>query len=291
MQGSATPPPDDELRPEKYAIVRELFVDTADDNYITGRWCYSQGLFVDFGWLAVHALEKYLKAVLLLNGRSSIGYGHDVTALYRDVMSIGRDLLPDSLDKPARFTEHWQEETPAAYLERLYSSGNADNRYLLFGYSLMREDLFKLDRMVFSVRRLCTVLDEPYLSASVRRDLGQSEPGMHDFTTREFLLRRSDYWQSVAGGKLAEAIAGKRGEYLQGVVLNYNLAFAPNDYEHPGMPLPWAAHNSILLRHIIEPLNSEAPPSVKDFARETRDWVVANIQLPRETKRELLAAD
>jgi len=55
---------------EQGRIVRVSFVDTADDNYIASRWCFVEGLKIDYFWLAVHALEKYMKAVLLLNGKS-----------------------------------------------------------------------------------------------------------------------------------------------------------------------------------------------------------------------------
>lgn len=56
---------------DKHSIINELFIATADDNYVLARW---QHLNVDFFWLAVHALEKYLKAVLLLNGKSAKPY-------------------------------------------------------------------------------------------------------------------------------------------------------------------------------------------------------------------------
>ncbi len=49
----------------KNNLVHELFVRTADENYIAARWCAINRLNTDFLWLAVHALEKYLKAVLL----------------------------------------------------------------------------------------------------------------------------------------------------------------------------------------------------------------------------------
>lgn len=60
----------DELYPYHRSIVDELFIKTADDSYVAARWCYANGFDVDFFWLAGHALEKYLKAVLFLNGRS-----------------------------------------------------------------------------------------------------------------------------------------------------------------------------------------------------------------------------
>ncbi|WP_024342605.1 hypothetical protein [Bradyrhizobium japonicum] len=49
----------------KNNLARELFVRTADENYVTARWCANNRLNTDFLWLAVHALEKYLKAVLV----------------------------------------------------------------------------------------------------------------------------------------------------------------------------------------------------------------------------------
>ena len=93
----------DELYPYRHSIVDELFIKTADDNYVTARWCYANGFDVDFFWLAVHALEKYLKAVLLLNGRSGkkatvagkkFNYRHDIVLLYADVKPLAPELLP-----------------------------------------------------------------------------------------------------------------------------------------------------------------------------------------------------
>ncbi len=103
----------DEYDVEKYAIVRELFVDTADDNYVAARWCYSQSLFIDFNWLAVHALEKYLKAVVLLNGGSARKFSHNIVKLYAAVRPIAGDLLPANLDKPSRVrSSGWHDESP-----------------------------------------------------------------------------------------------------------------------------------------------------------------------------------
>ena len=48
------------IHAEQDLIVRDLFVDTADDNYIAARWCFVEGLNVDYFWLSVHALEKYM---------------------------------------------------------------------------------------------------------------------------------------------------------------------------------------------------------------------------------------
>ncbi|TIT06089.1 MAG: hypothetical protein E5W74_30460 [Mesorhizobium sp.] len=52
----------------KGRIINEMFVHTADENYIVARWCHDNQLMRDFFWNSVHALEKYMKAVLLFNG-------------------------------------------------------------------------------------------------------------------------------------------------------------------------------------------------------------------------------
>ena len=98
------------IHAERGRIVQKLFIDTADDNYITARWCFVHGLNVDYFWFAVHTLEKYMKSALLLNGRSGKRYrdesgkcrpfGHDIVALYEQVKSMAGDLLPTNLGQP-----------------------------------------------------------------------------------------------------------------------------------------------------------------------------------------------
>jgi hypothetical protein len=96
----------------KSNLVQDLFVRTADENYITARWCVFNHLHIDFFWLGVHALEKYMKAVLLLNGFSSIKdrngekYGHDIIRLYAQVESFAAELLPSLLEKPENLHIH-----------------------------------------------------------------------------------------------------------------------------------------------------------------------------------------
>lgn len=112
-----------DLRPfhgEQVRIVQEFFVNTADDNYLTARWCFVEGLHIDFFWLAVHAVEKYMKAALLLNGETSKGYGHDIVKLYTRVKCFASDILPRNLRKPVDLdTCDWQDETPESFVQRM----------------------------------------------------------------------------------------------------------------------------------------------------------------------------
>ncbi|HEY4051129.1 MAG TPA: HEPN domain-containing protein [Acidobacteriaceae bacterium] len=102
-------------------IIDELFVRTADENYITARWCAIHRLHTDFAWLAVHALEKYLKAVLLYNGKQAKKHGHDIEKLYQSVKSLTVKHLPKILSKPPDLViGHWFERTPENFIEHLY---------------------------------------------------------------------------------------------------------------------------------------------------------------------------
>src|SRR6266404_2490704 len=94
------PTPYDEQYAEKHSIVKELFIATADDNYIAARWCFHQNLNVDFFWQAVHCVEKYLKAALLLNGENAKKHGHDIFKIFPSVRALAPELLPTDFSKP-----------------------------------------------------------------------------------------------------------------------------------------------------------------------------------------------
>jgi len=61
----------DEFTTIKHDIAKELFLKTADQTCVVAHWCFLNRLYLDFYWNALHALEKHLKAVLLMNGLSA----------------------------------------------------------------------------------------------------------------------------------------------------------------------------------------------------------------------------
>jgi hypothetical protein len=268
----------------KHSIVDEFFIKTADDNYVVARRCFMEDLNVDFFWLAVHALEKYQKAALLLNGRSGRAdaanklYNHDIARLYRDVHPLAPELLPKMLSKPELLHDelHWRDETPEAFLKRLYKDGRADNRYQLFGYVRHPEDLFKLDQMVFAIRRLCRPLESHFL--------GKNHHGVPEHSIRERMQRGEKVWNNLSG-RLEETIQGRKGETLRHALLNCNFAFAPEDYNHTPIAYGSAFVNPVLVRRILDPLESN--PQAAAEADALWNWVCKNIYLPKEVVREM----
>lgn len=118
----------------KNSIIDDMFTRTADEDYITARWCAANGLETGFFWLGVHALEKYMKAVLLANGGAAVKQGHKIVDLHDEVCAFAGDLLPAELEKPEDLDlPYWHKRTLRSFLVHLYDNGNADNRYLIFG--------------------------------------------------------------------------------------------------------------------------------------------------------------
>jgi hypothetical protein len=284
----------DSLHPEKHSIVDELFIKTANENYIAARWSYEHGLHVDFFWLSVHCLEKYLKAVLLLNGRSAKRFSHDIEKLYAAVRPLAPELLPDELPKPEMppsliHTEidFWHAETVTSFLERLYNDGQPDNRYQLYGFVSHAEDLFKLDQVVFRIRRLCRSLEAHFL--------GRIQEGVPNESVRQRILKDPVQSWSNLMSRLEENAAGKRGEVLRHALLNCNFQFAPSDYQHDPLPYRTASLNPVLVRRLYDPL--AGGPTNFEKADALWQWVKTNIKLPDkliseiETERQRLKAE
>lgn len=264
------------VKASKTSLVRELFVRTADENYITARWCAVNGLRTDFFWLAVHALEKYLKAVLLENGHSgksdSSGkmYGHEIDRLYADVKAIAGSLLPDRLKKPANLDVcHWSERSADEFVEHLLQNGNADNRYLIYGYVMRSQDLHMLDQIVFAVRRLICPLDEPIVSAD-----GKQMP-----THRKALTDNPQYYGRLFM-PLDNLIASEEDIPNRRTALNENHAFAPEGFQHTPLPEGSSALNPVILRRIIDPLESDDPSQAAEGI-DVANWFLANVKVPK----------
>jgi hypothetical protein len=269
-----------DLHAEKHNVVRELFISTADDNYTLSRWCFQQKLHVDFFWLAVHCLKKYFKAVLLMNGHSSRGYSHNIVGLYEAVHPLAPELLIAGFTRPENMPAHmWRNETVKEFLGRLYQDGNADNRYLLYGYGRNAEDLFKLDQVVFSVRRIAQVLEVRYVGDEENDDLPT-------YSRREALAMRPTRHENLQSN-LEQTMVGKRGEELQRVLLNWNFPFTDHHYRHEESTFTSAYQNPILMTRLYEPL--DCGTSHFDEGDRLWEWVQANIQLPRTLEKEIEA--
>ena len=262
-------------------LVRELFVRTADENYVTARWCARNGLDVDFLWLALHAVEKYLKAVLLLNGRSAKSYGHDLSKLLEDVRTVAGPLVPDHLRRPAELDgPPWPDRPTGEFVRHLEHNGNADNRYLVHGFVTNSEDVHLLDALVFAIRRLCCTLDGHHF-------LGRGSDA-RSLTSREMLERFPSHFARMAM-PLDDIVDARSPSELRSAALNFNFAFAPAGFEHQVVRSRTSARNAVIDRRILRPLQSSDPERAAEAVEDAR-WLLDNVHLPKASTTKRIEA-
>ena len=267
----------DPLHALKHSIVNTMFIVTADDNYVLARWAFLNDLNVDFLWLAVHCLEKYLKAALLLNGRTAKPYKHDITELYVEARSLAPELLPIDLIQPSGLEfDYWHKETVDEFVGRLYRDGQADNRYQLYGYVRRADDLFKLDQLVFAVRPMCQPLEVHFL--------GKSRPDVPDTSRRDWMQKNPNAFTNL-NSRLEEIMSGKGGVDLTHAALNCNFPFARSGFAHTPIGYVTASQNPVLFRRIYEPLKH----GPQHFAETDQlwEWVQDNIYMPKKVIKEI----
>lgn len=140
------------LRIALNSIASEAFRDQADRDYVLARSAWRLRLRDQFLWSAQQAIEKYLKGVLLFDGRSARYIPASGTARKRKEYSHSLVALSTSVDAiPGYQVTHpawWQD-----YIERLEYYGQ--NRYLTRNARTRYNSLDLLDEAVWSVRRYC----------------------------------------------------------------------------------------------------------------------------------------
>ncbi len=270
----------------KNDLVSRLFVDTAD--YALARIAHRMQMDNGFFWLAGQAVEKLLKASLLLNGHSAARDGHNLVELYRKVTVYASDLLPEKLDQPCwlefQSGDSWQAETPLAFLERIRVYTDPDTRYNVFGTSLRGEDLIHLDQLIFALRRVAFPLDAfPFFGKPT------GKPGSPQ-TVREMLERFPKY-QPRKGPfeRLWTASGVGKDLSVYEAVVFLNRSFAP-DSEVSGLSFVWDRHQVSPLYTRILGLVGKAKSHSTAEAAELADWAVDNIKLPKEVMAELRKA-
>jgi hypothetical protein len=271
----------DDLYPFKQSIVDGLYIQTADDNYVTARWCFYTDLDIDFFWLATHCLEKYLKAALLLNERPAKTYGHDIEKLYAAVTPLAPELLPATLKVPDGLPPtifSLGEENTEAFIKRLYFYGQPDNRYQFIGYIRRGSDIVKFDQLVFAVRRLCKPLESHFLGGKFK---GNAKVPQR--TAREVMVEDDPSSRNLYSN-LEKVISGERGKLLRRVLLNWNFPFAPPDFKHGRMSYGHRSVNPVLVRRFLDPLDAGTPHGDK-HADDLWKWANENIYLPKDFRR------
>jgi hypothetical protein len=273
---------EDDFYAIKTQIIHSMYVRTADENYITARWCFECQHAVDFFWLSQHAIEKYCKAILLSNKRSVKGHSHGIVALFDSVNEFCCELLSERIEKPERLRIlGWRDFTFRETIERISRFGSADGRYLLFGFVLHPQDLHVVDEAVFQLRRL--VCDHNEILNIDERDTDQ------DRKNRQLLLDNPrGRFPGPSNLPLDEALRDPKSPSHH-AALNMNFAFAAPQYDHTPLPHISKAEDPVLSHPMFTLLESQDLASVGLGAR-VANWVLENIPLSKDTRKEIRGA-
>lgn len=135
----------------------DIFRRQADYDYIAARASYRMKLRQQFLWSAHQAVEKYLKAILLFNGKSARFYtpvgatkkrefGHDLDAHLLETRRIPLSVIDSDSE----------DELFLSYLSR---QGGA-NRYISTSAYNTHDAIHRVDRLVWHVRRYCQYIPD-----------------------------------------------------------------------------------------------------------------------------------
>jgi hypothetical protein len=141
-------------------VIYESFVVPGDQDYVTSRLLAYNGLPRGFYWAAAQAIEKYLKAFLLMNGEGVRKFnGHSVKNLWiastkvdillGDLCVLPHPKIQATLSTPA----HLRTFSISDLIAELEKHGTADNRYNAFGVEFNTGHLWAMDSLAFKLRQ------------------------------------------------------------------------------------------------------------------------------------------
>lgn len=119
------------------------FREVADQDYISARLSYRSGLYPQFHWQSLQAIEKYLKAILLYNRIKAKNINHDLITALKYTKKLPFEIQ--------------RSDVANEFIEHLARYGRF--RYLEASYHIEGPKLVQLDKTVWEVRRYCKVLN------------------------------------------------------------------------------------------------------------------------------------
>jgi hypothetical protein len=157
------------------SVICDSFIEPADEDYVTARFLAQKGMYRAFFWAASQALEKYLKAFLLMRGTSvnrNCFRGHPIAALYAEASLVDSNILSiDTKPHPSINIRKNASELVAPlslneFISDIELQGSPDNRYNSSGVNFNTGYLFALDSFVFGLRNMIGV---PPIQESIRK--------------------------------------------------------------------------------------------------------------------------
>jgi hypothetical protein len=236
-------PPTENARINDFAI--RCFRETGDADYITARLAMRSMLSANFLWSAQHAVEKYLKCILMLNRKNTKDLSHN----------IGKALLRINTELPFVITLSKPEQKIFDHLDSW--GGEQGGRYMIFSFEVFEMELIYLDFLVWKLRQYCVPLDLVHYA---------------DTPSEDILL-----------GNVARIEAGFSGPPKAGYIQHAFLEKVLANRSHPARPaLIWrnTRYCGKVRSPLIDPNNFQAVNSPLFLSPELADKVAVYMKIP-----------
>lgn len=251
-------------------IIYRLFYEAAETDYIAARWAARSNLEYQFYWMSQQALEKMLKACLLLHGVSVKDFSHDLIPMVEKLCATVGRLLPSVVFLPPcfsleRFRNHQPAEPLIQFAERIYREGHPNNRYRYYSSSQRTFDLHKLDEVFFLLRRICfpTSITVDQLSLPLSK-LIEEEPNFQILGHFRCLSNKNR--------------RGYRETYSAYAWLNYSFCHE-SAFSKRRVLTGWGSINSPIFM-ALQPETS---------ARESLNWILDHVKFSKKDQTEITA--
>lgn len=277
----------------KSVVAHQFFVAPADSDYLIARWLLLNGFEPELFWHASQAVEKYLKASLVLNEqevRSRQSNGHDLCRLYEKHVQVFGDLALTRFERPQGLNAAlWRDQPVSELIARLTLLGSPDSRYGLMSWHRLPDDLFKMDQLCWALRRLTIGLEwrvghgMPCDASMVR----------HEGETYRNALRQDR--TATPRGPVAgtECRLYPTGDSRSDLLHSWNFSYrrCPADTFQPAPPPvaprigPFANSYITLFWEILTEVDKNgALRPLKPFVESGLRWLVEMIKLPPEVR-------
>jgi HEPN domain-containing protein len=239
------------------------FRDVADQDYIVARLAYRVGLYSQFRWAALQAIEKYFKGILLLNRIKAKSIGHD----------LGKALeLTSRLPFDLRLSE-----SSRVFIQELDQS--ARFRYLEGSYHVWGAKIVELDRTVWEIRRYCRPLNY-----ELKRHDGSVQQMLDAEIATIVAMENQPKWKmKILGGRL-ERILEDRHNPAREALVHHNMFFGAKTRHRVKMKIPAYSENAPLWLH------PEILGDVLEYIFLPKDVAAAYREVLRQREAEIAAS-